>query len=49
MISSFFSLLNNRRAMSTSTISLIVAIMIALIVFIVFIAGLKGKFDLIGP
>jgi len=49
MISSFLSLLKNRRALSTSTITLIVVLMIAVIIFIIFVTGLKGKFDLLEP
>jgi len=54
MITSFFSLWNNRKViskkgMSNATITLIVVLMLALIIFIVFVIGLKGKFDLINP
>ena len=49
MISSFFSLWKNRKAMSNATITLIIVLMIAVIVFIVFFTGLKGKLDGINP
>ncbi|MBT7332661.1 hypothetical protein HN799_05300 [Candidatus Woesearchaeota archaeon] len=49
MLSSLFSLFHNRKAMSTTTISLIIVLVLATIIFIVFVAGLKGKFDLINP